>query len=392
MRWQRYKSLVVYITLLFVVVVVFTPLISRLSTIGFDYITHLRWASEMESQGKLILPHPLYHVLVIAAKNLFTINYIESSTVVILCAIFLLAVLNYRILVEFASTKSAVLLSLCLLVVTPIQLLYFVDQHLYFGYIGVTIYHSPTMLLLKPLSLIAFCYVLKAESSTSENTLRSGSLLALFLVLSGISKPNFLMIILPAFVVFLFVIGRLRPMLKQRYIHLAFFLPVISVLAVQFIQTYLEQKLAKSTGGVESNIAFMPFVTMSYYSKFLFYKFFLSVAFPLTVLLCYARLVIKDKPLVLAFICLGMGASLSYLFAENGHRLYDGNFWWSGQIGLYLAFLFSLVFLLRNRHVLTSSGFGRIKYAICFALFFAHTAFGIFYYRQELLAPYAKFW
>ncbi|RON45319.1 hypothetical protein [Pseudomonas frederiksbergensis] len=389
---ERYVNLAAYIALLLIVVVVFTPLINKLSIIGGDYVVHLRWASDMDNQGKLILPHPLYHLLVIATRHVFSIDYVESSTVVVSLAIFLLAVLNYKVLVNNSSVSVAILFSVCLLMVTPIQLFYFVDNHLYFGYMGVTVYHSPTMLLLKPLSLIVFCYALKSADSSSKNNLVNGIALALALFFCGISKPSFLLIVLPAFTVFLFVFRRLKPMLKRGYVYGAFFLPVFLVLGLQFAQTYFEQSLSQGTGNADSRIVFLPFETMSHYSGFLIYKFFLSIAFPLAVMLCYPKALIKDRALVFALICLLMGAILTYLFAESGYRMYDGNFWWSGQIGLYLAFLFSVVFLLKNRIAFTAGTAGKIKYAVCMALFFVHTACGIFYFKQELLFSYAQFW
>lgn len=388
---NRLFNLIAYTALLVISIVIFTPLISKLSTIGYDYITHLKWASEMEENQKLILPHPLYHLLVILGKNILPIDYIQSSTVVIVLSIFFLAVLNYRILNRYTSIKTAILFSTCLLLVTPIQLFYFIDNHLYFGYIGISIYHSPTMLLLKPLSLIAFCYALKSATSTSKNDLPSGIAFALSLFFCGISKPNFLMIILPAFIVFLFLIRQLKPTLKHTYIYGAFFLPIITVLSLQFFQTYFFQDLSQATGNMESHIAILPFETMSYYSGFLIPKFFLSIAFPLFIFLCYPKKFIKDKAIIFSSCCFFMGIILTYFFAESGYRMYDGNFWWSGQIGLYLVFLFSLAFLFENIKELTKKSADKIKYFLCLTLFFLHTAFGVFFYRQELLFS-SKFW
>ncbi|MNZ81776.1 hypothetical protein D3C78_1004540 [compost metagenome] len=87
-----------------------------------------------------------------------------------------------------------------------------------------------------------------------------------------------------------------------------------------------------------------------------------------------------------------MGMILTYFFAESGYRMYAGNFWWSGQIGLYLAFLFSLTFLLGNMKSLTTTLLDKIKFGLCIAVFFAHTTCGIFYYRQELLFGYMQYW
>ncbi|WP_208644361.1 hypothetical protein [Pseudomonas wadenswilerensis] len=385
-------ELAAYLTLLVISVVIFEPLINKLSTIGGDYVAHLKWASEIEEYGKLILPHPLYHILVIFAKNLLTIDYVAASTLVILLAISLLAILNYRILATSVSMPTAILFSVCLLLVTPLQAFFVADNHLYFGYIGITVYHSPTMLLLKPLSLIVFCYALKAADRPAEGQRLHAMAFAFAVFICGISKPNFLLIILPAFVLFLLITQQLASTMQRPYIYGAFFLPTLLVLSLQFFHTYFFQGLSVGTGHEESHVLFLPFETFSHYSGFLIGKLFLSIAFPLLVLLFYPKASAKNKALILAFLCLLMGMILTYFFAESGYRMYAGNFWWSGQIGLYLAFLFSLTFLLGNMKSLTTTLLDKIKFGLCIAVFFAHTTCGIFYYRQELLFGYMQYW
>ena len=380
-----------YAALILISVVMFTPLISKMSALGYDYVAHLSWANEIEQTGKIILPHPLYHILAIIARNLFSTNFTNASTIVVVASIAFLAILNFKILSKHSSRKVAVLFAVSLLLITPLQLYYFLDSHLYFGYVGITLYHSPTMLLLKPLSLIAFCYLLKSADCESRNRLLDGAILALALLLSGISKPSFLMIILPAFLTFLFVTRKLKPMLKDPYIYCAFLIPVITVLTLQFFQTYFFQDLSKATGNTESNITILPFETMSYYSNYLLPKFFLSIAFPLMVFSCYAKHALQSNSFIFSGICFVMGAILQYFFAESGYRLYAGNFWWSGQIGSYLLFLFSVVFLLQNFSALTITKIDKIKYSMCLLLFFAHTAFGVFYFKQEYFYM-SKFW
>ncbi|AZE99119.1 hypothetical protein C4J95_1643 [Pseudomonas orientalis] len=388
---KRLVNLVAYGILLAICVILFEPLISTLSTNAFDYVAHLKWASDMENGQKLILPHPLYHLLTIFTKKALGIGYPESSTVVIVLSIFFLAVLNYNILKANMSALVAVLFSVGLLVITPLQLFFAIDQHLYFGYIGISIYHSPTMLLLKPLSVLAFCYALKSVDNPQHNTLPNGLALALALFLSGISKPNFLMIVLPAFVLFLLITHRLKATLTDKYVYLAFFLPIITLLSLQFFQTFFFQDLSQATGAAESHIVVLPFETMAHYSSFLLPKLILSIAFPLLTFFLYPRDFIQDKAVVFSCCCLLMGLVLTYFFAESGSRMYDGNFWWSGQMGLYLVFLFSVAFLFKNRQQLTVRKIDKAKYSLCLMMFLLHVFFGIFFYKQELFFN-AKFW
>ncbi|ROM79305.1 hypothetical protein BK654_08025 [Pseudomonas brassicacearum] len=385
------RNIAAYIILLVICAIIFTPLISTLSLNGGDYKLHLKWASDMESSHTLNLPHPLYHILVIIAKKLLTIDYTQSSTVVTVIFIYFLAILNLKILASHTSLAIAIFLSTCLLIVTPIQLFYFIDHHLYFGYIGISIYHSPTMLLLKPLSLLVFCCALKSVNSQTNKAWPGGVALALSLFFCGISKPNFLIVVLPAFVAFLLITNRLKNMLSHTYIYVWFFLPILTLLSLQFLQTFILQDISKVTNDSENHITIMPFETLAHYSEFLLAKLFLSIAFPLTILLLYPKQFIKDDSIILSSCCLFVGALFMYFFAESGSRIYHGNFWWSGQIGLYLVFLFSVAFLLRNKKDLKETKQGKIKYSLCFAMFFLHAAFGVFFYKQELFFN-SKFW
>lgn len=384
------KHYAAYFVLLAFCTLMFVPLISSLSVIGGDYKLHLQWAEEIEKSHIINLPHPLYHVLVILAKSILSINYAESSTIVVVASIFFLAVLNYRILIANASPSIATILSLSLLIVTPIQLFYFIDHHLYLGYIGISIYHSPTMLLLKPLSLLVFCYALRSADGPAYEW-PIGVALALSLFFCGISKPNFLIVVLPAFLAFLFITNRLRILLSRAHIYIWFFLPILAVLGLQFFQTFILQDISKVTKDAENHIVFMPLETVSHYSEFLLPKLVLSVAFPLVTLLLYTREFAKDDRLIFSSCCLIMGSAFMYLFAESGSRIYHGNFWWSAQIGLYLTFIFSIDFLIRNYKEFTNNTPRAIKYFACFVVFFLHLGFGFFYYKQELV-NYSKFW
>ncbi|MNL66026.1 hypothetical protein D3C87_1904350 [compost metagenome] len=53
--------------------------------------------------------------------------------------------------------------------------------------------------------------------------------------------------------------------------------------------------------------------------------------------------------LSLAWLCFAFGAAYTYLLAESGTRIVDGNFFWSGSTILFILFTTSMIFLLRQR-------------------------------------------
>jgi len=124
---------------------------------------------------------------------------------------------------------------------------------------------------------------------------------------------------------------------KQAGIMGGFALPTLFVLTGQYLITY-----AGNSGG----ILFAPFTVMNHYSGFLLPKFLLSVPFPLLVATIYRRRVWREAYMSLAWLIFLFGCFYTYFLAEGGLRLYDGNFGWSGEIGLFVLFAASTLFFL----------------------------------------------
>ena len=91
---------------------------------------------------------------------------------------------------------AVVILVLLLAIAAPVTILTWHEGALYFGYLNMDSYASPTHALLKPLALVAFFYTCRAFSN--RRSVREGVVLGAAVILSGLAKPSLLICLLPA--------------------------------------------------------------------------------------------------------------------------------------------------------------------------------------------------
>jgi len=370
-----------------------------------DYQWHIRAAETLASSTedqRVVLPHFLYQALVVAAKYVIPhLTFSQAGFLVALLANGLLGgVLYVWIWPAFRAggqrtvSVAAIVTSLALLVVTPITLFTAARKDLYLGYIGITVYHNPTITLLKPLALFLFLLVPGALKGWAGAWRRSRT--AVLGLLSGIctfAKPSYAICLLPAVAV-----AGLNRLIRRRTLG---WLPVIlgiglpSVLVLGW--TYLFRYAAGDVVAQKS-IAFAPFVVHSHYSGDLLPKFLLSILFPLYVLIGYWRGARRDAFVVLAWAAFVFGAFYGYLLAEvlpDGRIALDANFFWSEQITLFILFVASTRLFIRQER-LADRGEKPIaavsRLYIGAAVFLLHLASGALYYFVNLIGQGRYWW
>jgi hypothetical protein len=96
---------------------------------------------------------------------------------------------------------------------------------------------------------------------------------------------------------------------------------------------------------------------------------------------------IRDTSLQLAWLLFFAGACCTYLLAESGPRFLQGNFTWSGQITLFVLFVYSLFFLLKERKNATANQlpFLRGRQIISYTALGLHVLYGIVFYILEFI-------
>jgi len=360
------------------IVSIFFPIIAnKIYDHRIDYGDHIRFALEMAQYKEIRLPHFLWHVFVIAVQKLVFPSPETAAVIVTLASCVFLGLIIHRSLgglfgTVFGIELGSIGLTLALLIVTPILLLVVLDAHVYLGYIGITTYHNPTIILLRPIALLHFGYVVHVfdNQPISKRTL---ALTAILTILSTLTKPSYTICLLPS----LAILAAYKCVTKQRlgwkFLLVGIIVPSLVVLLWQYAFTY------GSLG--EQDVFFAPFDVMASWSGYLLPKFMLSAMFPLCVLVFYFKEVIKDNRLVLAWIMFLCGAFYTYFLAESGSRGIHGNFWWSGQISLFILFWISTLFVVKKKIV--ARGFHGVDLYLLAFVFSCHVISGILFYAVD---------
>lgn len=370
---------------------IYSPVLFRMQT-SYDFVIHAKVADKMAKTGSLLTPHFLFQALQIPLAQLLFGNYLLAETLVAITAAAVTAVVIQRFLDNEVYSPALLLLPLFLLLASPILLPAFYDGHLYFGFLGINVFHNPTILLLKPLALVSFSYAATYSRGGNRATPLQTSIACLVTILAATAKPSFTICIIPALMLMtaILLLRRTRP--DWTMLIVGFILPSIVILLFQYVFTYSNAQVNGVYEG-KSSIALAPFLVMGAISSLLPLKFFCSALFPLVAIICFPGAANRDRDLQLAWIAFFFGAAYSYLLAEPGPRILHGNFLWSGQITLFILFVVSTRFLIRQTAESRLSTALRRDWRLlsCSIIFSLHLLSGVVFYAAEFYGI-DRFW
>ncbi|MBC7811401.1 MAG: hypothetical protein H7175_09645, partial [Burkholderiales bacterium] len=273
-----------------VVIVLFGIALWQRTESGGDFTEYENLSTQLHDTGDLtgLWPNFLFELVTIAVFLALPRVDMDASgyIAILLFYVFLSTTLYFMLRAMLGSPttfRRAALyaaVSLALMIVTPITVFTWHTQNLNFGYILQTVYHNPTINLLKPFALLQFMYAVTAFVRPQVNrSVWAVALCAIITVLSAMAKPSYLLCILPAAGLFtLYKLVRREPF-NWQIIVFGIGVPAVAALAVGYLATYTE------SASEESSIIFAPFYYMSTRpnAEPLLLKFVMSVLFPVTV-------------------------------------------------------------------------------------------------------------
>jgi hypothetical protein len=337
-------------------------------------------------QGGGIEPHFLYHRVVAVFALVPHLDFANAALAATLGFYILLSLVLYHLVrgvltcsAAPSASLAAVLITLALMLVSHITLFTWDQRDLYLGYIGINVYHNPTMVALKPFTLLLFLYASAVFCPRSSHTATELTAAVCLTLASTLAKPSYTICLLPA--LFAFSAYRLlrRDYVDRRLLLGGIVVPALVTLAWQYEVTYVSQP---------SSIVFAPLAVMRMYSSSLLPKFLLSVLFPLLVAVLFWRRAIASAALSLAWLTFMFGAGYTYLLAEAGPRMAHGNFGWSAEISLFILFVVSALFVLREGlltfPVTRTSWKLNAKLALCALGFGLHLVSGVLWYAVHV--------
>lgn len=380
------------IPLLFLIIlipVIFAPMILHMiARRGADYQPHIVFALEMGNGSREIIPHPLFHLGVLIIYSLFPgTSGPQAGFMISLLMYIFLGFVIYSFYIRpiwgnrqrWVESIAAIVMTLTLMIVSALTILTWNEHNLYLGYVIPNAFHSPTMVVLRPLALLIFMYAVRVFIEEQRFWGWFPVITAaVLMILTSLAKPNYTISLLPALGLFVIYCFFRKQFVNWRLLILGLALPAMVVIG---IQTWMLRD--SSVGG--GAIAAAPFALFDAWNANdrLPLKFGMSVVFPLVVYILYFPKARRDPSLNLGWLTFAFGAFQTYFLVES-ERVSDGNFIWSGQITVFVLFVVSAAFFLRQIYE-PGKGFTFSRAAvICIVIWALHVASGVLWYATEL--------
>ncbi len=352
-----------------------------------DYVIHNQTAKALYLSHELTISYPLYHILTALFYGFHDVDDWWGAGMKATTAAFLLTALCLYGFVRSgfdsrpswsASLAGAAVVAIIMLV-GPINILTW-NSTFYYGYISGVSYHNPTIILLKPFALMLFLYICWALDKQDQPALTLSLLLPISLTaLATLAKPNYTIALLPA-------LGLPLSCFLYRHEWQRFFgffagicVPALLVLGFQYASLYGSAGDSAS----ETKIIIAPFEVYLLYAPtipWLIGKFVLSILFPAVVYIVYWCRAVRSTLLNFAWLSFWCGTFYTYVLAESGEQFSAGNFGWTGEITVFLLFVASIVFWIRQSTAAAQGGRQRVMFAACGFVLLLHFTGGLAIY------------
>jgi hypothetical protein len=332
------------------------PIVGKLVA-DVDFPFHIATAEAFAATGRITMPHFLLQVL-LGSVLATGVAPAEQAALVFFSALYAVAAGLICWYVARGSRGmggwlAAALLAAAVLMSAPLVPRHEVDVFL-IGYFPPNAYHNPTMVVAKPLLVLALMAAVAAVTRTGPVAGRELILLTLPIVLLGIAKPNYLGCLVPVLAVtgiwkYLRMRGGSRPA-DPPWMPLARISMVCGAAVLTLAGTWVLYRSLELGAG--AGVTFAPLVVIGNYAAVdaaaIARSLLASLAFPLAVAALWPRAAWRDPALRLAWGGTLVGLFISYFIAEAGDRLYDGNFLWTGQMAVFVLFVAAAAFVRGN--------------------------------------------
>ena len=339
---------------------------------GVDIDSHLKFARRLDLLH-LPAPHFLFELLVrmFAAAGM---SYEHAAAVILgLCygimAVLIARELDHRSLLTW---RRASLLIPAVLLASHMFWFTIASHDVYLNYLVPIAYHNPTQQLVKVFAIGIMFLFLPTFVAGRAITWRTSSIIGVLCVLSTIAKPSFLIAFLPAV-----ALWETRSLLRLPWTPLLRFtatvvVPCAFVLLWQARIAYGSDAAARIAYGVDaaSSVVIAPFSAID--PAQIPMRFSMSLAFPIVVALAAVRTRTWNARMAFVWVFLAVAIVMSLLLTETG-RLDEGNFMWTGQTAVFVAYVESMLFLV-------STPLGRGWKRLSWTVFAGHVMCGVLWY------------
>lgn len=250
---------------------------------------------------------------------------------------------------QVSSPLSLGIASLWLCFASPAYVFLPWDRHWYLGYIGIAVYHNPTLLLVRPFALVSFIWCKRLLLAPHYPRLGAALGSAFWTSLSIFAKPSWAMAWAGGFLLLggwdtlrQFFFSTIRDSLKAspRHWTWAFLCVFVPLMALLFWRTRPRPEYY-SIGQFEG-VAWAPGTLVELFSPTWWVgltKIVLSIALPLSIGFTIPKHSLQEGDLSLAWCVFLAGLALTLTCVEKGQRLEHGNFAWCAVCALFILCL-----------------------------------------------------
>jgi hypothetical protein len=338
----------------------------------------------MYQTHQLVVPHVLFHFLTIGVVEVTGASFQSAALIVLGVSYGLTGLLLYRetarVLIPAHPSRQALwggaiaALAFGLVVLFMQPILKPGTPHIYqIGYFWAEPYWSPTYSLMKPLALASAVSALAFLTSATASWFAVMAA-AIATAAGALAKPSFVICLMPAVV----ILGALRSKDHQAVDWKGIVLGLLAPGAVILLLEYYVSYSGFGPQGIYRNeVVFAPLRFFRNHNvRYLPVKLALSVAFPAAVYLLYWKYARRDLPLNFALLLFAFGSGYGFFLAE-AQKSWAGNFLWGAYVTLFILYLFSGIFLVRQLKTAPWKGTQRVRHIAAIALLLAHVGSGI---------------
>jgi len=349
---------------------VYTP--SSIGHKGFRWFAsdtqqHIQFITDYIYHGRYI-PHPLWHLLVFYTSKIFHIS-LNTAAVCISSASIILWVYSVYYIVKHMCAKFNIyiqmLIVLSIIVIGPLCIPWY-QKVIYYGQGAPNVWHNVTYWMVKPFALMSVYFLIYAQKNNKTKYLLFAFSSA---VISIFAKPSFIIVFIPAIILYIFI----KNIYNKKFIQFVILLSITSFIILLYQYTLSFGK------GTDSKVVFDFLGVWSLFSKNIPISIFLALAFPI-MLIVFSPKTIQNEYVFFSWILTILGIIYFAFLAQAGKYYTDGNFGWSYAIGMNILYTFSIILFFKEFHEIE---FKRRYFLLI--LFLAQIFIGIYYLEKILI-------
>ncbi|HHH37676.1 MAG TPA: hypothetical protein ENK77_03575 [Epsilonproteobacteria bacterium] len=339
---REFWKIINTLSLLMIFIIAYFFILMQVSgLIAADTAFHIAYMDKFFNH-EIYIPHPLWHVCTYYLSHFLKVDYGIAASIFTAFIITLYAMIIYKIAKRLDDSQENeakwYLITFVALTIGPFFWLNYYAK-IYMGPGSPSVWHNVTLLTVKPLALLSVFYTIRFFAFTQYRYFFWAAAITL---LSIFAKPSYIIIFLPALVVYMLF----KKYFDKRQLWFASTIILFSLAALVYQYTH---EFGKGNG---SSIIFDFLGVWSIYTPSVTASVLMALGLPLLITLFNIRSIAQNEYIKFTWLLVFFAFILFACFAEGGERYMDGNFSWSWHLSLSLIYVFTTIEYFKQYYVM----------------------------------------